>query len=475
MTPEPPIPLELWDQVPPAAQAALLVLLQQYQRRIAALEERVRDLEERLAQNSTNSSRPPSSDPPAVKRPPPRPPSGRTKGGQPGHPMFRPPPLAVTRTESFRPAACRRCGHALFGDDPAPLCHRVIELPSISPEVIEYRLHRLCCPRCGDRTRAGLPRGVTAGRYGPRLQAVLALLTGAYRLSKRHVEELCADLFGVPVSAGQVCALEQQTAAALAPVVAELRAYVQTQPANMDETGWREGSQRCWLWVVATAAVTVFHIAGSRAGKVVRDLLGPLHRRVVTSDRFSAYNWLPLGRRQLCWAHLRRDFQAMVDRGNAGSAVGGMLLGWAKCVFAWWPRVRDGTLSRASFRRYLGPVRARFREDLESGAACACAKTAAVCRELLAVEPALWTFARVEGVEPTNNAAERALRHTVQWRKTNFGTDSEVGSRFVERIMSVVATCRQQRRNVLDYLAQCCGESGRGGRPPSLVPQAVDR
>ena len=471
MTPEPPIPLELWGQVPPAAQVALLALLRQYQGHIAALEERVRDLEERLAQNSTNSSKPPSSDPPAVKRPPPHPPSGRKRGGQPGHPLFRPSPLGPTRTESLRPAGCRHCGRTLTGDDPLPLCHQVIELPPITPEVTEYRLHRLCCPRCGTWTRATLPPGVPTGRYGPRLQAALALLTGAYRLSKRHTEELCADLLGVPISVGQVCALEQQTAVALGPVVAELRVHVRGRPANVDETGWRQGGRRCWLWVVATAAATVYHIAGSRAGKVVRDLLGPLHRQVVTSDRYSAYSWLPLVRRQICWAHLLRDFQAMVDRGNSGASVGRILLSWAECVFGWWPRVRDGTLSRATFRRYLGPVRARFREELEAGAACACARTAAVCRELLAVEPALWTFARVEGVEPTNNTAERALRHAVCWRKTSYGTDSPTGSRFVERVLTAVATCRQQGRGVLDFLTDCCRAGGTG--PPSLLPRPV--
>jgi transposase len=470
MTPEPPIPPELWDQVPPAARVALLAVLQQHQARIALLEQQVRDLQEQLARNSTNSSRPPSSDLPSVKRPPPRPPSGRTKGAQPGHPLFRAPPLEPTRIESLRPAACSRCGFLLAGDDPAPLRHQVIDLPPITPEVTEYRLHGLCCPHCGTRTRATLPPGVPTGRYGPRLQAALALLTGAYRLSKRHVEGLCADLLGVPISPGQVCALEQQTAAALGPVVSELRAHVQGQPANVDETGWPQGGRRCWLWVVATAAATVYHITASRAGSVVRDLLGPLHRQVVTSDRFSAYSWLPLARRQLCWAHLLRDFQAMVDRGNSGAPVGRMLLGWAECVFGWWPRVRDGTLSRASFRRYLAPVRACFREDLEAGAACACARTAAVCRELLAVEPALWTFARVEGVEPTNNAAERALRHAVCWRKTSYGTDSPTGSRFVERVLTAVATCRQQGRNVLDFLTDCCHAAGVTGAP-SLLPQ----
>jgi transposase len=471
MRQEPPIPADLWAQVPPAAQAALLALLHAQQQRIAQLEREVHDLRHRLGLNATNSSRPPSTDPPAFKRAPPRAPSGRPKGAQPGHELRIRPPLPPTRTVALKPRQCRSCGHGLQGDDPVPLRHQVIDLPPITPVVTEYQLHRLACPRCGTSTCAALPDGVPAGQYAPRLQAMLALLTGAYRLSKRQVEELCGDVLGVPISAGQVCALEQQTAQALDPVVEPLRAYVQEQPAHVDETGWRQGGQRAWLWVVVTSLVTVFHVATSRSAAVARQLLGAGGRWVRISDRFSAYNWLPVRQRQLCWAHLVRDFQAMVDRGKEGAPVGRLLLGWAECVFALWYRVRDGTLSRATFQKYLGPLRECVRDDLEAGAVCGCAKTAAVCRELLKVEPALWTFARVEGVEPTNNAAERALRHAVQWRKVSYGTKSAAGSQFVGNVLSVVATCRQQGRNVLEYVTGCCEAALRGAEPPSLVPQ----
>jgi transposase len=240
----------------------------------------------------------------------------------------------------------------------------------------------------------------------------------------------------------------------------------------MDETSWREDRKRAWLWVAVTAWVTVFHIARSRGGEVARRLLGPGFHWVLTSDRFSAYSWLALRHRQICWAHLQRDFQAMIDRRQGGQAIGNELLCFAQDLFTWWYRVRDGTMKRSTFRHYVSELRPWFRATLEKGCGCACAKTAATCRELVKVEPALWTFVRMEGIEPTNNAAERALRHAVQWRKTSYGTDSAAGSRFVANILSVVATCRQQGRNVLDFLTQCCQAHLQGTAAPSLLPQA---
>lgn len=468
----PPLPAEVFDRLPPEAQAYLRAL----ETTVRHLQQRVADLEAQLGQNSTNSSRPPSSDSPAVKRAPPQPSSGQRRGGQPGHPLQARPLLPPDHTHTLKPCRCRRCGRPLQGDDPRPLRHQVLELPPIRPLVTEYQLHRLACPGCGTSTCATLPADVPAGQTGPRLTAAVALLTGGYRLSKRQAETLCEDLLGVPLSAGAVCDLEQHTAQALAPVVAALQEHVRTQPVNMDETSWRQERRRGWLWVAVTQTVTLFHLALSRGAKVLTELLGADYRPVLTSDRFSAYNGRPLRQRQVCWAHLRRDFQAMVDRGGAAASVGHALLCFAQDVFTWWYQVRDGTptpLSRATFRHYLSRLRPRFRAALEEGTRCGCARTAATCREILKVEAALWTFARVEGVEPTNNAAERALRHAVLWRKASYGTDSAAGSRFVERVLSVVATCRQQGRNVLDYLTACCRAAQQGVAPPSLLPQAA--
>ncbi len=338
--------------------------------------------------------------------------------------------------------------------------------------VTEYELHRLTCPDCGTTTCAPLPAGVPQGGQGPRLQATAALLTGAYRLSKRQVESLLADLLGVPLCAGQVCALEQQTSAALAPVVAELQQELQQHHVNMDETSWREGKSRPGLWVGVTAYLTVYHVVASRGADVVTELLGTDYKHVLTSDRFKAYNGVPLNQRQACWAHLRRDFQAMIDRGGTGAQIGEDLLLHADILFGLWYKVRDGTRTRKWLKCQIEEwVRPEVRLLLQRGAACGCAKTAGTCTEILKVEESLWTFARVEGVEPTNNAAERALRHAVLWRAVSHGTRSPRGSRFVATILSVVETCRQQGRNVLEYVTACCRAALDRSPVPSLLPQ----
>jgi transposase len=354
MSARPPLSADLWDSLPTEGRALVLALRAEVaglQVQVQALRQQIQDLQEQLNQNSTNSSRPPSTDPPAVKRRPPRPPSGRRSGGQPGHERQQRPFLSPDCTEILKPAHCRRCGHALAGADPQPLRRQVLELPPIKPEVTEYQLHRLRCPRCGVSTCARLPDGVPAGGQGPRLQAVLALMTGAYRMSKRMVQTFCADVLGVPVCAGQVCASEAQTAAATDAVVKEVRDYVRSQPANVDETGWWQGRRRAWLWVVVTQAVTAFTIALSRAGSVARGLIDAAAGQVLTTDRYKGYLWLPLRQRQVCWAHLVRDFQAMADRADAGSPIGEELLCCAEDLFTWWYRVRDGTLSRSTFQR----------------------------------------------------------------------------------------------------------------------------
>jgi transposase len=470
-----PIPAELWEQIPPPAQAALLAVFATLHERLNQLEQQnqlltrqVQELRDQLNQNSTNSSRPPSTDGPAFKRPPPKPRGQRPSGGQPGHPLQRRPLLPADQTHDLRPACCRRCGQALAGSDPQPLRHQVLELPPLRPHVTEYRLHRLHCPCCSTSTCAALPAHV-AGCQGPRLQATTALLTGAYRLSKREAAQLLEDVLGVPVAAGTVCDLERQTTQALEPVVAEATEHVRGQPANVDETSWREARDKAWLWVAVGAYLTVYQVHATRGRQSLEALLGDDYPFVLTSDRWSAYNGMSLAQRQLCWAHLRRDFQAMIDRGQ--QELGRGLLEVSDALFDCWHRVRDGTLSRKALQARIPVWRVNLRILLERGQECGCAKTAGTCRELLAVEAALWTFAYKRGVEPTNNAAERALRHAVRWRKTSYGTASAAGSRFVESILTVVESCRQQGRNVLAFLTSCCEAWRNQTAAPSLVPE----
>ena len=334
----------------------------------------------------------------------------------------------------------------------------------------EYRMHTLACPGCGAATAAEAPPE-SAREYGPSLQASLSLLSVGYRLGKRSVQALAGDLLGLDISTGQICALERETAQALEAVAAEAREYVQGHHANVDETGWKQGKAKAWLWVAVTKMVTVFAIATSRCRGSFDDLIGPSYRWVVTSDRYSVYGGRPPSQRQLCWAHLQRDFQAMIDRGGEAGAIGEDLRTLGGELLLQWKRVRDGTRTRRAFREgTLSWLKPEVAETLRRGVACGCAKTEGTCAELLKVEAAPWTFAAEAGVEPTNNAAERALRHAVCWRKTSHGTASAGGSRFVERMLTVVGSCRQQGRDALAFLTECVRAERQGSPRPSLVP-----
>ena len=454
---------EEWAQTPKAVQEFVLSLLA----RIQAMEAELADLREQVNRNSRNSSQRPSSDGPQVPpQPRKRTKSGRKRGAQKGH-------KGTTRklVRDIEPEICRHCGHELVGEDPAPYRHQVTEIPPVVAEVTEHRLHTLTCPDCGAQTRAELPAGVPRGAFGPRLQAMVSLAGGHYHLSKRKTEELMADFFQADMSLGSIPALEQRTSEAIREPVEEAREYVKTQSqVNMDETGWRESNQRAWLWVAATTWVTVFLIRCSRGSRVAKEMLGEAFQGILTTDRWSAYNWLCSLLRQLCWAHLLRDFQSFVERGGESQQIGEALLTQTDLMFQWWHRVRDGTMSRASFQEQMPPVQRQVGELLRQGTACDHAKTAGTCRDILKREEALWTFVRVEGVEPTNNFGERQVRPGVLWRNGSFGTQSEAGSRFVERIMTAVATLRQQHRNVLDYLTEACDAANRGRKAPSLLP-----
>jgi len=441
---------------------------------LLALARRVAALEARLAQTSQNSSRPPSSDPPAARRPR-RPPSGRRPGGQPGHPGHSRPLLPVAQVQAVvpvKPTHCGRCGARLHGTDPTPWRHQVTEVPKVPPVVTEYQLHTLAC-RCGATTRAALPPGVPAGAFGPRLQALVAVGTGVYHLSRRTLVGLFADCFGVELALGSVTAAERAASQALAAPVAAAHAFAQQQPvAHVDETGWCEGRRRAWLWVAATATVTVFLVHARRGLGAAQALLGGF-AGILTSDRWTAYSGWPLRARQLCWAHLRRHFTAFAEAPGTAGRLGRALLGETDQLFTWWHRVRDGTLAPASFRTYVSPLRQRVEALLWLGSQCRHAPTAATCRGILLLAPALWTFVRVPGVEPTNNAAERALRPGVLWRKGSFGSHSPTGSRFAERMLTVAATLKQQRRNIVDYVTHACAAALCNDPAPSLLPAVV--
>jgi transposase len=449
----------------------LLALARQQQQQILHIQQQLADTQAKLNTNSSNSSLPPSSDRFHSKRRPPRAADQprKKRGGQPGHTRWRRllvPVDQVRQTIPCKPAVCRRCGRPLTGTDPAPLRHQVAELPVVVPDVVEYQLHRLTCPGCHTSTCGRLPPEVQ-GNFGPRLEATLALLAGQYRLGLRPVVTLATDLWGLGISTGMVSKLRQRTAEALSVPWVQVALYVSTRNVNIDETSWREDKKPAYLWAVVTPLAALFHIAKGRTAQIAQKLLGKDYPGVATCDRLKSYWWIK--RLQWCWAHLRRDFQAMIDRGNLGKAIGERLLGQSNTLFHLWHQLCQGKLSRAKFQEAMKPVRAAVGLALQAGRTCCCDQTAGTCKELLSHQEWLWTFVDTPGVEPTNNEAERMERHGVVWRKTSGGTDSPQGSRFVERILTVVHTCRRQGKKVLDYLSACVQAWRHNRAPPSLL------
>jgi hypothetical protein len=285
------------------------------------------------------------------------------------------------------------------------------------------------------------------------------------------VQDILATVCQTEVSVGSVGALEQAVSAALATSVAEAVRYVQRQPVrNADETSWREKAQRRWLWSSVTPLVTIFQLLKTRGAAGAKELVGEVGWGIIGTDRYAAYNWLDPCQRQLCWAQLKREFIAWSERAGETARIGLALLAVEKQLFTIWYRVREGTLAWADFQVAMLPLMARVSTLLQEGVAGADAKTQGACRNLLKLEAALWTFVWEPGVDPTNNSAERPLRRAVLWRRRSFGTQSEAGSQFVERILTAITTLRQQRRNVLDYLTAACTAAIRKAPAPSLLP-----
>ena len=464
------IPDKDWRETPVSVQELVLSLIE----RVQKLEEKIRDLEEQINKNSKNSSNPPSSDGPAFL-PNAKEKKKREKGGQPGHKGATRklvPIEDVDESYDVKPETCGKCGHGLSGEDASPHRHQVAEIPPVVATVTEYRLHTLSCPSCGNDTRAKLPLGVPQGAFGPRLQAMGSLFTGRYRLSKRDTAEILEDFFRVPISLGSISTLERRTSKAIASAVEEAREYVKEQvQAHMDETGWYEKNKRFWMWVASGPFVTVFLIRQSRGAKVVKEMIGEKFAGIINSDRWSAYNWLPVSSRQLCWAHLKRDFQAFIDRGGASEEIGNKIKKQMDLMFKWWKLVKGGTMSFSTFQSKMEPIQLKVGELLREGTNCTHKKTAGTCRDILKREEALWTFVHREGIEPTNNIAEQKVRPGVLWRRVSFGTQSNEGSRFVERTMTVTATLKQQERNVLDYFVEACDAANWNKPAPSLLPK----
>ena len=495
------IPEADWLATPASVRTLILVQQQEIQAlrqendelrgQLTALATELASLRERIGRSSRNSSKPPSSDGPGFKPPARRKGSGRKRGGQPGHPGTGPELLPIERVDEVidhHPDACRRCGTLLEGEDPDPLRHQVIEIPPITPVVIEHRLHRLVCPCCSTSTCATLPADVEASPYGPRLSSLVGLLGSVFPLSFSKTQALLDQLLAVEISRGAIAKVRQRLSAALAQPMQEALAFARQQPvAYVDETGAPTGNadgnnptgKRGWQWVMVTAVVTVFIQGLSRSTAAAIELLGSSFGGIVVSDRFSAYNHLPTQQRQLCWAHLIRDLTAIAERPGASAEFGAQLLGLQQQLFDHWHRYKDGTIDWPALQQSCRPIRQAFEATLQQVVELGAqrrertpwASTVRTCRKLLKVTGALWTFLEIEGIEPTNNAAERALRQSVIQRKISHGVQSTKGAICRSRLLTVTTSLRQQGRDVWQFLEQAWIAHHRGGVMLSLLPK----
>jgi transposase len=451
--------------------------IEQLTARVARQDERIAQLERRLNRSSRNSSQPPSADPPGAA--PPRrgqDPSGRRQGGQPGHegkgrPLL--PAWAVDEVVNHWPDRCE-CGH-LFVDGERvavgdPVRHQVEELPPITVTVTEHRAQRVCCPGCGRRQRARLPREVAGSMFGPRFQAAVATLSVRNRISRRDVVELCEQLFGSRISSGTVDAILGRVADALTePCEDLLEALRASRAVHMDETGWRTAGQRRALWGIFNDRHAYLHVAAGRHEDHAKALLADT-TAIVTSDRWWAYTHLPLARRQLCWAHLVRDFKAHAEGMAAEKEFGEHGLRICERVF-WAFEVYSHTGDRHQLQQTIRQLQREFKPILRryAGKSPRYKYCRGIARNLLKAWPALWTFARHPGVEPTNNHAERALRSAVIYRKLSLGSQSEDGERRTARLLSAHTTCRLQQRPLFAYLTDTIAAHNRGDPAPLLT------
>ena len=483
-----------WDTWPAGARELILSQHEEIEllrSQLTALATELASLRERIGRSSRNSSKPPSSDGLGFKPPERRKGSGRKRGGQPGHPGSGPELLPIERVDEVvdhHPDACRRCGTLLqeVGEDPDPMRHQVIEIPPITPLVIEHRLHRLVCPCCSTSTCATLPADVEASHYGPRLSALVGLLGSAFPLSFSKTQALLQQLVGVEMSCGAIARVRQRLSSALAEPMAQALAAARRQPvAYVDETGAPTGNadgnnptgKRGWQWVMVTAVVTVFVQGLSRSTAAAIELLGNAFGGIVVSDRFSAYNHLPVMQRQLCWAHLIRDLTAIAERPGASAEFGAELLGLQQQLFGLWHRYKEGKIDWPALQQSCRTIRQAFETTLQQVVELGyprCertpwASTVRTCQQLQKVRGGLWTFLETRGIEPTNNAAERALRQSVIQRKISHGVQSASGAICRSRLLTVTTTLRQQGRDVWEFLEQAWIAHHRGGVMPSLL------
>jgi len=451
--------------------------------KVAALTAQVAKLTELLGRNSSNSHLPPSSDGPGAGS------RGgaagktsrkfkRARGGQKGHRGNHRallPPERVDLVIDLFPPVCLGCAHPLPRNPDAAACrYQQLELRDHRPHLTEWRRHEVGCERCGASTRAEYDRKqIPAAAFGPCLTAVVAMLTGAYHLSRRKTKKLLHELFGISVSLGAISNMERRASEALAACYREaLREVRYAGVKHTDATSFVRSGKLTSLWVLATSLVTVYKLFEDGRRDTIRPLFGP-RLGILVSDRATVFSFWTMGLRQICHAHLLRKFVAFSERDGPIGAIGRELLECTRLIFEYWHGFKEGHLSRQELQLWMRPLRRAVEQLLMRGEKADADGVSGSCTDILAHREALWTFLFHEGVEPTNNHAELELRDFVLWRKRSYGTQSKRGDRFAERLMTVVRTARKQGKDVLELIVGCITARLDGKAPPRLLGAAA--
>jgi transposase len=440
---------------------------------VVKLMARIDELERQINRNSGNSSTPPSANPPNAPKPPPKKPSGRKPGGQTGHRGSNRALVKPDKVVDHFPGACGRCQAALTETiDAEPVRHQVTDLPPICVETVEHRLHASHCKDCGTTTRATLPTDVPTGQFGPRLIAMVAGLSGRLRVSRREAAFVCTEMFGTRLSVGTVQAMCEWASAALCGTVAEVAQVMQAAPVvYADETGWRHAGKKHWLWMVSSKAATVFKIQAGRGHEALDHLLSRAYPGIVVSDRWHVYNRYPL--RGLCHAHLLRNWAEIAEcKDPEAKRLGEWAVSETYCLLRWHRQVREGVMTLEGLQQRMRLLKGRYAKILRLAKASSHKRTRTMGTQLEGHWDSLWTFASTPGVDPTNNHGEQQIRPAVLWRKGSFGTWGEAGKVFVERMLTVAATAKQQGVRFLDFLVAACQARLTGQAAPSLFAQA---
>lgn len=440
----------------------------------------IQQLDEKLKTSSKNSSLSPSKDrfskyKSNIKRTEERKKNPKKQGGQPGHKKHERQLLSLNKVDhvvSCTPDGRCACGGQVILNSNYRR-HQQYEFPIIRPIVTEYQIYSGNCIQCNQTQVGSLPNGVSFSLLGPRATAMTAHLSGTYRISKKNIVNIYRDIFEFNLSVGMVCKAEKTVSRAIAAPVIQAKHFVRSASqvgVNADETGFKEKGKSMWAWIAVSCLVAVFMIRSGRNKQSAKELLGKNFKGILCSDRYSAYQWISNENRQICWAHLERDFRKISERIGSSSTIGDNLLEQTNHLFHFWHQFKDGHIDRKILKKKTKPIRIFIEGLLRQGTRSKNKKTSGTCRNILSYGPALWCFLEIDGIEPTNNLAEQLIRTIAIWRKTSFGTQSKTGSLYMERIMTVVATCKLQGRNILHYLTSAVKSHLDKSTFPSLLP-----